>query len=181
MPFIRWWHPTSHAWRMRRRPSHPRGWIHSGSTDTCQSNSPHPRGDYTPQATAPDTGAAPNPMGDPGDGAGVLPRMAPRATPGPFGDNFPLLLGGGGPSTASEITFSPRIRTRPKFLSSRRSSTKAFLLRDVRNSSASLKTKSYVCLGLGMFLAFLCHHGASVLIQKHHPPIAVSSVKAQLA
>ena len=106
---------------------------------------PIPGGGYIPGVPTPATGAAPKPIGAPCGGTGILPRPAPRAIPGPPGVIFPVILGGGGPSTASETTFSPRIRTRPKFLFSRRSSTTAPLLRNVRNSSASLKTK-FMCL-----------------------------------
>jgi hypothetical protein len=97
----------------------------------------------------PCTGAAPKPTGGsptggpPGGGAPRVPRPAPDARPGPPGANLPVIDGGGGPSTAKLTTFSPLIRTNPRFRFSVRSSSNAAppLLLSVRNSSASLRTK----------------------------------------
>ena len=105
-------------------------------------------GAIIPGPPTPWTGPAPNPIAGPPPppiGGAAVPRPAPRAIPGPPGVSFPEILGGGGPSTAKLTTFSPRIKTNPKFRFSVFSSTTAPLLRNVLNSSASDRTK-FICL-----------------------------------
>lgn len=121
----------------------------------------------------PCTGAAPSPIGAAAArpplpapplpplaaGGGNAPRPTPRATPGPPADEAAAALGGGGPSTATLTTFSPRKMIRPSVRFSTRSSIIAlpvaffFLLPfeegppllACRYSSASTRTK-FKCL-----------------------------------
>lgn len=112
-------------------------------------NPPGGGGGGRPPAT-PWMGAALKPMGaapPPAKGCATIPRPAPRAMPGPPGVNFPAFVEGGGPSTARDTTFSPRINTSPSDRFSVRSSKRAAPPLDLsmRNSSASERTK-FKCL-----------------------------------
>ena len=111
-------------------------------------------------------GAPPPPPKDGGCCGGIPPLPAPRATPGTFSPLPPpevllaaddFILGGGGPSTATLTTFSPRKIINPNVRFSTRSSTIAALLllllpvlffdleRTERYSSESTNTK-FKCL-----------------------------------